>query len=86
MIGKQRRTHVHAVTINSSRMVHEDDQEDRQEHLCDPILDRLRTVALYDENNEALIDNIQNGFPFSRNKANASVSPFWNIRNELYVA
>ena len=77
--------HVHAVTINSSRMVHEDDQEDQQEHLCDPILGRLRSVALYDENYKALIDNVQNGFPSSRDRADASVTPFWNIRNELSI-
>ena len=76
--------HVHVVTINSSRMVHEDDQEDQQEHLCDPILNRLRTVALYDKNYKALID-IQNGFTFLRDKANASVTPFRKIRNELSV-
>ena len=58
--------HIHAVTINSSRMVHEDDQEEQQKHLCDPILYRIRTVALYDENYKAIIDNVQNGFPFSR--------------------
>lgn len=66
-------------------MVHEDDQDDQQDHLCDPILDRLRTVAMQDEKYKTLIDNVQNGFPSSRDKANASVIPFWNIRNELSV-
>ena len=66
-------------------MVHEDGQEYQQEHLYDTILDRLRTVALYDENYKALIDNVQNGFPSSRDRADASVTPFWNIRNELSV-
>ena len=68
--------HVHAVTKTLSRMVHEDDLEDKQEHLCDPILDRLRTVALCDDNYKALIDNVQKGFPFSREKANATATPF----------
>ena len=62
-------------------MVHEDDQEP----LCDPRLDRLPTVALYEDNYKALIDNVQKGFPFSRDKANASVTPFVNIKNELSV-
>ena len=77
--------HVHAVTIHSYIMVHEYDQEDQQQHACDPILDRPRTVALlYDENYKALIDNVHNGIiPFSRDKTNANVTQFWNMRNEL---
>lgn len=40
---------------------------------------------MQDEKYKTLIDNVQNGFPSSRDKANASVIPFWNIRNELSV-
>ena len=77
--------HVHAITINSSRMTLEDDKDDTRNHLRDSTLDRLRTVALSDDNYKALIDNVQNGFPTERNKADDNVAPFWNIRNELSV-
>ena len=77
--------HVHAITINSSRMTLEDDIDDTRNHLRDPTLDHLRAVALSDDNYKTLIHNVENGFPTERNKADANVAPFWNIRNELSV-
>ena len=77
--------HVHAITINSSRMTLEDDIDDTRNHLRDPTLDHLRAVALSDENYKTLIHNVENGFPTEQNKADANVAPFWNIRNELSV-
>ena len=56
-----------------------------RDHLRDPIFDRLQVIALSDENYKSLIDNVQNGFPAARDKADASVAPYWNIRNELSV-
>ena len=64
-------------------MTQEDDKGDTRNHLRDPTLDHLRTFALSDDNYKALTDNVQNEFPTERNKADANVAPFWNIRNEL---
>ena len=77
--------HVHAITINSSRMTLEDDIDDTMNHLRDPTLDHLRAVALSGDNYKTLIHNVENGLPTERNKADANVAPFWNIRNELSV-
>ncbi len=66
-------------------MTPDDDKDDTRTHLRDPTLYHLRTVALSDDNYKALIDYVQNGFPTERNKADANVAPFWNIRNELSV-
>ena len=77
--------HVHAIVINSSRMAMDNDQDGDRDHLRDPILDRLQAIALSDENYKSLIDNVQNGFPAARDKADASVALYWNIRNELSV-
>ena len=55
--------HVHAITINSSRMTLYDDIDDTRNHLRDPTLDHLRAVALYDDNYKTLIHNVDNGFP-----------------------
>ena len=74
--------HVNAITTNASRLAL-DDQEDTDDHLRDPMIDRLRTVASKDDNYQTLIDNIQRGFPASIAKAGASVAAFWNIRKEL---
>ena len=74
--------HVNANTTNASRLAL-DDQEDTDDHLRDPMIDRLRTVASKDDNYQTLIDNIQRGFPASIAKADASVTAFWNIRKEL---
>ena len=63
----------------------EDDKGDTRNHLRDPTLDHLRTVALSDDNYKALIDNVHNGFPTERHKADANVAPFWNIPYELSV-
>ena len=75
--------HVHAITINASRMTLEEDIDDTRNHLRDPTLDHLRAVALSDDNYNTLIHNIENGFPTERNKAEANVAPFSHIRNEL---
>ena len=74
--------HVSAVTRNSSRLAVKGDQED---HLRDPMIERLRTTASTDENYKSLIDNVERGFPASRSSAHVSIAPFWNIRNELSV-
>ena len=66
-------------------MTLEDDIDDTRNHLRDPTLDHLRAVALSDDNCKTLIHNVENGFPTERNKADANVAPFWNIRNELFV-
>ena len=75
--------HVNAITTNASRLALDDNQDDTDDHLPDPMIDRLRTVASKDDNYQTLIDNIQPGFPASIGKADTSVAAFWNIRNEL---
>ena len=77
--------HVHAITINSSRRTLEDDKDDTRNHIRDPTLDHIRAVDLSDDNYKTLIHSVENGFPTERNKADANVAPFWNIRNELSV-
>ena len=71
--------HVNAITTNASRVALDDNQDETDDHLRDPMIDRLRTVASKDDNYQTLIDNIQRGFPASI----GSVAAFWNIQNEL---
>ena len=63
----------------------QDADESAADHLSDPIIEQLRTVADLDQDYQALIKAVMDGFKMCQADANPFVKQFWSNREELSV-
>jgi len=60
-----------------------DAEESAADHLSDPVLEQLRSVAEDDLDYQALLTAVTDGFPSQRSDAHPFVKQFWAVRHDL---
>ena len=76
--------HVRALKVQSACLVGDEDKMP-ESHLVDQNVQRLKAAASSDMVYQLLLSQVEGGFPDSKTKLLPELSPYWSIRDSLFI-